>query len=54
MLFYTFSESFTSEYGKILYSSSLNNGKFNLSLGFKGSKYHVCEGEGGTWDPIWV
>ena len=31
---------------KILYSFSLDNGKFNLSLSFKGSKYHVCRGKG--------
>ena len=39
-----YSELFISEYGKILYSSSLNNGKFILILSFKGNKYHVCKG----------
>ena len=38
---------FTSEYGKILYSSSRNNGKFNLLLSYKGSKYHVSRGRMG-------
>ena len=36
-----------SEYGKILYSSGLNNGKFNVLLSFKGSRYHVCRGRMG-------
>ena len=39
-----FTRIFSSRYGKILYFSSLNNGKFNFSLNFKRSKYHVCKG----------
>ena len=42
-----FSYKFTSVYGKIIYSSSRNNGKFNLLLSFKGRKYHVCRGRMG-------
>ena len=41
------SESFTSEYGKIQFSASLDNGKFNLLLSFKGRKYNVCKGRMG-------
>ena len=38
---------FTNKYGKILYFSILNNGKFNLLLSLKASKYHVCKGRMG-------